>query len=70
MEIFVVVELIQIVRMSEAPEVHIELVESKAKPTGIGEPGVPVIAPAIFNAVFDATQKRYYSFPLSDHSLT
>lgn len=55
----------RVVRMNEAPEVFVELVESQEASTGIGEPGVPVIAPAIFNAVFNATQKRYYSFPLS-----
>jgi len=55
----------RVARMNEAPEVFVELVESQEASTGIGEPGVPVIAPAIFNAVFNATQKRYYSFPLS-----
>ncbi len=56
-------------RINEAPEFDIEIVESNEKSTGVGEPGVPVIAPAIINAIFNATGKRYYSLPLSDHGL-
>ena len=56
-------------RMNEAPNVHVTLVESDDGPTGVGEPGVPPIAPAITNAIFNATGKRYRSLPLSDHGL-
>ncbi|MCB0653437.1 MAG: xanthine dehydrogenase family protein molybdopterin-binding subunit [Saprospiraceae bacterium] len=59
----------QMLRMPEAPKIHVEIVESNERPTGVGEPGVPVIAPAIINAIFKATGKRYYSLPLSDHNL-
>ncbi|MDW7694007.1 molybdopterin cofactor-binding domain-containing protein [Flammeovirgaceae bacterium SG7u.111] len=59
----------KVARTNEAPEVQVEIVESQAPPGGVGEPGSPITAPAIFNAVFDATNKRFYSFPLSDHSL-
>jgi isoquinoline 1-oxidoreductase subunit beta len=44
------------VRMKEAPPVEVHIIPSTEKPTGIGEPTVPVIAPAICNAIFDATK--------------
>lgn len=59
----------RMVRMSEAPEINVEIIDSNDAPTGVGEPGVPVIAPAIVNAIFKATGKRYRSLPLSDHGL-
>ncbi len=59
----------QMLRMNQAPEVHVEIVKSNDKPTGVGEPGVPPIAPAIINAIYNATGKRYYSLPLIDHGL-
>lgn len=51
-------------RMSEMPVVEVHIVPSSAAPTGIGEPGVPVLAPAISNAVFAATGQRLRSLPL------
>ena len=51
-------------RIHEAPDIQIEIVKSDALPTGIGEPGVPVIAPAIINAIYNATGTRYRSLPL------
>jgi isoquinoline 1-oxidoreductase subunit beta len=45
------------IRMKEAPPIEVHIVPSDEKPTGIGEPTVPVIAPAISNAIFDATRK-------------
>lgn len=59
----------RMIRMNEIPNVHVEIVESSDKPTGVGEPGVPVIAPAIINAIFKLTGKRYYNLPLSDYDL-
>ncbi|REG94141.1 xanthine dehydrogenase family protein molybdopterin-binding subunit [Flavobacterium aquicola] len=59
----------RMIRMNEAPKVHVEIVESTDRPTGVGEPGVPVIAPAIINAIFKLTGKRYYNLPLSDYDL-
>ncbi|MDP3312076.1 molybdopterin cofactor-binding domain-containing protein [Lutibacter sp.] len=59
----------KMVRMNEAPKVYVEIVESTERPTGVGEPGVPVIAPAIINAIFKATGKRYYNLPLADFGL-
>ena len=59
----------KMIRMNEIPKVHVEIVESTENPTGVGEPGVPVIAPAIVNAIFKLTGKRYYNLPLSDYGL-
>ncbi|MGI9530928.1 molybdopterin cofactor-binding domain-containing protein [Lutimonas sp.] len=54
----------KMLRIHETPEVHIDIVKSNEAPTGIGEPGVPVIAPAIINAIYAATGKRYRNLPL------
>jgi isoquinoline 1-oxidoreductase beta subunit len=51
-------------RLSEMPKVEVHIVPSTADPTGIGEPGVPTVAPAVSNAVFAATGKRLRSLPL------
>ena len=51
-------------RMSEMPWVEVHIVPSQVAPTGIGEPGVPVLGPAIANAVFAATGWRLRSLPL------
>jgi isoquinoline 1-oxidoreductase beta subunit len=59
----------QMLRIHQAPKVNIEIIESSDIPTGIGEPGVPVIAPAIINAIFNATGKRYRNLPLKDFGL-
>ena len=59
----------EMIRMNEIPKVHVEIVESTENPTGVGEPGVPVIAPAIINAIYKITGKRYYNLPLSDYDL-
>ncbi|RYZ03047.1 MAG: xanthine dehydrogenase family protein molybdopterin-binding subunit [Myxococcales bacterium] len=56
----------RIVRMGEAPKrIHIDIVESDAAPGGVGEPGVPPVAPAIANAVFALTGARVRELPLS-----
>ncbi len=59
----------KMIRMNNAPKVHVEIVDSTENPTGVGEPGVPVIAPAIVNALFKITGKRYYNLPLSEYNL-
>lgn len=53
-----------ILRMNEAPDIEVVIVESQGKPTGVGEPGLPPIAPAVANAVFRATGERLRSLPL------
>jgi isoquinoline 1-oxidoreductase beta subunit len=50
--------------MSEVPEIEVHIVKSNEKIGGIGEPGVPPAAPAIANAVFNATGVRIRRLPL------
>ncbi|MGB7516765.1 MAG: molybdopterin cofactor-binding domain-containing protein [Candidatus Acidiferrum sp.] len=60
----------QVARMNAAPrETNIYIVESEAPPAGVGEPGLPPVAPAIYNAVFAATGKRYREMPLTKAGL-
>jgi isoquinoline 1-oxidoreductase beta subunit len=51
------------VRISEMPQVEVHFVPSAEAPSGIGEPGVPPLAPAVANAVAAATGKRLYRMP-------
>lgn len=53
-------------RMSEAPEISVEVINSGAKVGGGGEPGTPPIAPALANAVFAATGVRVRSQPIAN----
>ena len=53
-----------ILRFDQMPEVEVHIIESGAPPTGVGEAGVPPVAPAIANAVFAATGRRLRALPL------
>ena len=55
--------------MRETPKIEVHVTMSKEDPTGIGEPGLPVIAPAICNAVFAATGKRLRRLPIKSEDL-
>ena len=59
----------EMIRMNEAPPIEVHLVPSTEAPTGIGEPTVPVIAPAICNAIFAATGKRLRRLPIHGEDL-
>jgi isoquinoline 1-oxidoreductase beta subunit len=54
----------EVLRLPEAPEIDVEVLASDSPPTGVGEPGVPPIAPAVANAVFAATGKRVRRLPI------
>ena len=55
-----------VARINAAPrETNIYIVESDAPPAGVGEPGLPPVAPAIYNAIFTATGKRHREMPLT-----
>jgi isoquinoline 1-oxidoreductase beta subunit len=54
----------QPLRINEMPKVEVHIVPSNEKPTGVGEPGVPPVAPAVANAIFAATGRRLRNLPL------
>ncbi|PCE25201.1 aldehyde oxidase [Paraburkholderia acidicola] len=53
----------QVLRMSEMPKVEVHIVQSGEAPTGVGEPGVAPVGPAVANAIFAATGKRIHVLP-------
>jgi isoquinoline 1-oxidoreductase beta subunit len=55
----------RVLRMNEMPKVEVHIVPSTEPPTGVGEPGVAPVGPALANAIFAATGKRHYVLPLS-----
>jgi isoquinoline 1-oxidoreductase beta subunit len=54
----------QMLRMAECPEIEVHIVHNQEKMGGIGEPGVPPAAPALVNAIFQATGKRIRKLPI------
>jgi len=55
----------RVLRMNEMPRVEVHIVPSAEKPTGVGEPGTPVVAPAVANAFYAATGKRLRNLPFN-----
>jgi isoquinoline 1-oxidoreductase subunit beta len=58
----------QPLRMADMPRVEVHIVPSNRPPSGIGEAGVPAIAPAVANAIFAATGQRVRSLPFAGRS--
>ena len=54
-----------VLRINEMPAIEVHIVASSEKPTGVGEPGVPPLAPAVANALAAATGKRLRKLPLT-----
>ncbi|WP_432695138.1 molybdopterin cofactor-binding domain-containing protein [Marinobacterium sp. YM272] len=54
----------QVLRINQMPEIEVHIVPSTEPPTGVGEPGVPPIAPAVANALAALTGKRYHQLPI------
>jgi isoquinoline 1-oxidoreductase subunit beta len=59
----------QVLRFDEMPVVEVHLVPSAEPPTGVGEPGLPPIGPAVANAVAALTGKRLRDLPMAKHKL-
>lgn len=55
----------EVLRISEMPQVEVLIVPSDKPPTGVGEPGVPPIMPAVANAMLAATGVRTVALPMT-----
>ena len=60
----------EMLRMNESPEIETYIINSGEKIGGAGEPGTPAIAPALVNAIYNATGKRIRELPVKMHDLT
>ena len=54
----------KVLRFDEMPKVDVHIIKNNETPGGVGEPGLPPIAPAIANAIFSATGKRIRKLPI------
>jgi isoquinoline 1-oxidoreductase beta subunit len=59
----------RMLRIHEMPAVDVHLIESQEPSTGIGEPGVPPVAPALCNALFALTKRRIRRLPIREEDL-
>jgi len=58
-----------ILRLRDSPSITVEIIESGNEIGGVGEPAVPLAAPALTNAIFSSSGKRIRSLPLKNHGI-
>ncbi len=58
-----------VLRINEMPSIEVHIVPSRNKPSGVGEPGTPVIAPALVNALASMNDQPVRTLPLSRHAI-
>ena len=59
----------QVLRLNQAPDIEVHIMPSTDPPSGMGEPGVPPLAPAVANAIFAATGVRVRRLPVDSRLL-
>ena len=59
----------ELLQIHEMPKVEIHIIPSLEPPGGAGEPGLPPVAPAVANAIFNATGKRIRKLPIKSKDL-
>jgi isoquinoline 1-oxidoreductase beta subunit len=52
-------------RINEIPDIEVHIMENDERPGGVGEPGLPPLAPALTNAIYDLTGKRIRKLPFN-----
>lgn len=60
----------QLLRMPAQPKVEIHMIESDFRPTGLGEPALPPLGPAVTNAIYEACGKRVRKLPLTSEGFS